>query len=81
MSVFCAKIKVKPTKTVTANFTTTKAGRSELTKPDNTGLSSRVPKYRVPITVVKQSMMPIKDQKQTWNSLCTLQNRLSPFFF
>jgi hypothetical protein len=43
MSVFCAKIKIKPTETVTVNFTITKAGRFELTKPANMGLSSRVP--------------------------------------
>jgi len=41
-SFLCAKIKSKPTETVTDNFIVTKAGMFELTKPDSKGLSSRV---------------------------------------
>jgi hypothetical protein len=57
---FSAKTKITPTEMVTANLTTTKAGRLVWTKPAIMGLSSCVPKYTVPITVVKQSMEPIK---------------------
>jgi hypothetical protein len=59
-SAFSAKTKTTPTEMVTANFTTTKAGRFVFTKPAIMGLSSCVPKYRVPITVVKQSIEPIR---------------------
>ena len=67
--VFSAKTKIKPTVTVTVNFTTTKAGRLLLTKLAMSGLSSTVPKYSVPITVVKQSIEPIK-----------INNRLETYF-
>lgn len=60
VSVFCAKMKIKPTAMVTVNFKAMKAGGLELTSPAMAGLSSRVPKNEVPTTVVKQSIAPIK---------------------
>jgi hypothetical protein len=57
-SIFSAKTNISPAETVTINFTVTKAGRFVLTKPAINGLISRVPKYRVPSTVVKQSNEP-----------------------
>jgi hypothetical protein len=77
MRVFCAKIKIKPTQTVTVNFKNTKAGRLELTNPARTGLSSCVPKNIVPITVVKQSIEPMKIK----NKLGTVVLVLSKVFF
>ena len=79
MSVFCAKIKIKPTEMVTVNFKATKAGMFELTKPANTGLSSRVPKYRLPITVVKQSMEPIKIRNKLGRVCVLCKIGFSPF--
>lgn len=49
-----------PTIRVMANFTKTNIVKLVLTKLATMGLSSWVPKYTVPITVVKQSMEPIK---------------------
>ena len=79
ISVFCAKIKIKPTEMVTVNFKATKAGMFELTKPANTGLSSRVPKYRLPITVVKQSMEPIKIRNKLGRVCVLCKIGFSPF--
>jgi hypothetical protein len=58
--MFWAKTKSIATKAVTANFTTTNAGRFELINHPITGLSSRVRKNSMPTTVVKQSIEPIK---------------------
>jgi hypothetical protein len=60
ISVFCAKIKIILTTTVTANFMTTKLERLELTTPARTGFASLKPKNMPPTTVVKQSIEPIK---------------------
>ena len=79
ISIFCAKIKIKPTEMVTVNFKATKAGMFELTKPANTGLSSRVPKYRLPITVVKQSMEPIKIRNKLGRVCVLCKIGFSPF--
>lgn len=70
-SIFCAKIKIKPTATVTVNFKITNAEMSELTKPAKIGLSSRAPKYRAPITVVKQSIVPKKIRNKL-GTVCVL---------
>jgi curved DNA-binding protein CbpA len=59
-SILSAKTKISPTETVTANLRRTNAGRFVLTKLEINGLSSCVPKYMVPTTVVKQSMEPMK---------------------
>ncbi len=61
---FSAKTKIKAIEKVMANFTNTKPNRFVFTKPAITGLSSIVPKYRVPITVVKQSMEPKKTRNK-----------------
>ncbi len=80
MRVFCAETKIKPTATVTANFTNTKAGRSEVTSPESTGLSSRVWKNRTPITVVKQSMEPMKIKNKLLETVWLLcKTGFSPF--
>jgi hypothetical protein len=73
ISVFCAKTKIKLTVTVTANFTTTKPERLELTNPANTGFASLAPKNMAPTTVVKQFIEPIKiknKQLETFWLLC-----------
>jgi hypothetical protein len=44
ISVFCYKIRIKLTGTVTANFTTTKPESLELTNPADTGFASLVPR-------------------------------------
>ena len=54
-----------------------KAGRFVLTKPAIKGLSSTVPKYKVPITVVKQSMEPIKIRRKEMFFVLS-KNRFSP---
>jgi hypothetical protein len=81
ISVFSARIKVKPAQIVTVNFIITKAGRFVLTKPAIKGLSSIVPKYRVPITVVKQSKEPIKIRSKLEMFFVLSKIRISPLTF
>lgn len=80
VSVFWAKINIKATKTVTDNFTKIKPQMFELTKPDNNGLSSLVQQYRDPITVVKQSMEPIKIRNKV-GITCRLRKTFFSFSF
>lgn len=48
-------------------FTTINAAMFELTIPDMKGFSSTAPKYSTPMTVVKQSMEPIKTRIKLGN--------------
>lgn len=63
MSVFSARIKAKLTQMVAASFIAMKAGRFVLAMPASRGFNSTALKYRVPTTVVKQSMEPIITRK------------------
>ena len=56
--VFSAKIKIKPTTIVTANFKVTKAGRSVFTKPAYNWVKFRCPKIHCPITVLNNQVNP-----------------------
>jgi hypothetical protein len=78
INVLSAKTKTIPTETVTANLMITNAGRFVLTKAEIKGFSSCVPKYRVPTTVVKQSIEPIRISNKLARYFTT-NNKAAPF--
>ena len=71
-------MKVNPAATVTVNFMIMKAGKFVLTKPASKGLSSTDPKYSVPITVVKQSIAPMKIRSKLGMDFVLSKIRFSP---
>jgi hypothetical protein len=60
LKVLFAKKSVEAMSTVAAILTTKKAPMFVLTIPAIKGFNSTAPEYRTPITVVKQSIVPIK---------------------
>ena len=64
IKVLFAKMYVKAMNMVAAILTTKKAPMFVLTMPAMKGFNSVAPEYRTPITVVKQSMEPMKIRRK-----------------
>jgi hypothetical protein len=67
-NVLLAKMYVKPIKNVAEIFSAKNATMLVLTMPVKKGFNSAAPKYNTPITVVKQSMEPIRTRMKLGNT-------------